>query len=336
MKKSSFIALLVMIGFAGGASAYFYRTAATERTALTSQQARARSLRAQLEKLQHERDDAEHAAAEIARTLQEEAVAAASEATARDQVQTQPWMEKVKRLRGLFAQRPDQSSPELTLLTELDWLELAQTIPSEDDDRQARFLVRDFANERFFTLLRVALRDYAIRAGGAPLNDPMQLQSFFRPAIDPTILASYEIATDMMQPGILSIAQRAPVDFEYDVHRSFFVSDRGPASGGNILSAPWAYYPLLKAQTEAKAAYRAANGKPPTATSDLLTYATDSTRRAFFEAREAYAKAHDGKPFSAPGDLLPYVTDPEIRPLFESIVRAEEHQRVLHERRRDL
>ena len=335
MRRSSFITLLVMIGFAGGIWVYSHRMATNERAVFTSQEARVRSLRTQLEKLQRERDDAEHAAAEIAHELQQAAVAAL-EASAKDKVQTQPWMEKVKRLRGLFAQRPDQSSPELTLLTELDWLELAQTIPSEDDERQARFLVRDFANERFFTLLRVALRDYSIRAGGAPLTDPMQLQPFFRPPIDPAILARYEIATSSI--GLTtkpSIVPHAPVDLDYDVHRSFSVNDRGPASGSSLLSAPWTSYLLMKAQADAMVAYRAANGKLSSKASDLLTYATDPTGRALFEARVAYEKAHDGKSFSATSDLLPYITNPEIRPLFESMARAEAHQRVLNERRRD-
>lgn len=337
MRRSSFIALLVMIGFAGGIWIYSHRTAANERAVVTSQQARARSLRTQLAKLQRERDDAEHAAAELARGLQQEAAATAA-VGATDKVQTQPWLERVKRLRGLFAQRPDQSSPELTLLTELDWIELAQTIPAGDDDRQARFRVRDFANERFFALLRVAVRDRVIHAGGAPLTDPMQLQPFFQPAIDPAILARYEIAASSIglasQPR-LSLAARAPVDLEYDVCRSFFISDQGQANVGSLMSAPWVTYLLMKVRTDAMVAYRAANGSLSNKASDLLTYATDPTGRALFEASVAYQKAHDGKSFSAFSDLLPYATDPEVRPLFESLARAEQRQRVLNERKKD-
>lgn len=191
--------------------------------------------------------------------------------------------------------------------------------------------MRNFANERFFDLLRVALRDRAIRAGDTPLTDPMQLQPFFRPPIDPAILTSYEIAPDILSPRI-SIAPRAPVDLEYDIRRSLFVENPGSIRG-NPTSMTWVGVPRTKAYNEARAAYQAANGKSSTKTSDLLPYATDPTSRDILATYAAYENAHDGKYAPATANLLPYAVTPEIRTLFESMIRSEERGHLLNARK---
>ena len=155
------------------------------------------------------------------------------------------WLKRVKEFKHLPERMPDKVIPELNLLNEEDWLQLAKE-PLEhdakevnlDDEAVARLVfsvVRAKAKDKLMKVLSRALEGYANANDGQLPADTLQLQPylmyshFLGPArvvdvpdsvIDETVLRRYEILRagrleDV--PGDMTIlAERSPVDSEYD------------------------------------------------------------------------------------------------------------------------
>jgi RNA polymerase sigma factor (sigma-70 family) len=155
------------------------------------------------------------------------------------------WLNRVEEFKRLPERMPDKTIPELRLLTEEDWLELAKRpLDHEagevnlDDDVVARLVfsaVRAKAKDKLMRVFSRALEGYANANGDQLPTDTLQLKphlmnSHFQgparvvhipeSAVDDTVLRRYEILqtgklTDV--PGDATIlAEKAPVDSEYD------------------------------------------------------------------------------------------------------------------------
>jgi hypothetical protein len=84
---------------------------------------------------------------------------------------------KVNRLRGMFAQLPEQAIPELELATEDDWYAAVNgPLESVEDYRRAMARLRKQAENRFAYKLQPALRAYVDANHEFP-EDPMQLKA---------------------------------------------------------------------------------------------------------------------------------------------------------------
>ena len=140
------------------------------------------------------------------------------------------WLKRVKEFKGLQTRMPDKVIPELRLLTEEDWLDLAKEplghSASEvnlNDDAVARLVfssIRDKAKDKMERVLSRALEGYADANNGQLPTDTLQLQPylinthFLGPAravqipegsIDSTILQRYEV----LQTGKLADIESA-------------------------------------------------------------------------------------------------------------------------------
>lgn len=130
---------------------------------------------------------------------------------------------KVKQMKQWLEQNPNEKIPELQYLTAQDWLRGAnysRDWKTDDDFDRALSQLRRDAKRTFANSIGEALANYIAGNNGQLPGDISQLESYFNPPIDGTILERYQL----LQTGYLSdilnneplIAEKAPVDDQYD------------------------------------------------------------------------------------------------------------------------
>jgi len=161
------------------------------------------------------------------------------------EVALKSWLNRVKEFKRLPERMPDKTIPELRLLTEEDWLELAkeplEADPKEvnlDGDHVARLAfsaVRGKAKDKLVRVFSRALEGYAKANSGQLPTDTSQLKPYLmnshflgparvvqipESAVDDTVFRRYEILRTGQLEEVPSestiLAERAPVDSEYD------------------------------------------------------------------------------------------------------------------------
>ncbi|MEO6567330.1 MAG: hypothetical protein ABIO94_01095 [Opitutaceae bacterium] len=315
--------MLLPLGFA----TYESHAIARDRSALEAENARLAYQQKQLVELRRQRDEARRDLESATDLLAaEDASSPPSTVHTEKTAPIDGWLTRAKRLKRSFEQRPDQSIPELQLLTDLDWLALARQMKSEteDDQRQAWAKTRDAAYHKFATVLGMALREYRAASNGTPLSDLSQLSPYFKPPIDAAILQRYEIADEVDHSARGTrrvITERVPVDVDFDTRNRLSLDGRG---GGSSL---WSLETFRQAYDNAMRDFYAANpGRRPTADAGLLPYVRDPTVKEILNAMIAYPKEHNGASPDKSANLRPYVTDPAARSLLEKMITVEERR----------
>lgn len=147
------------------------------------------------------------------------------------------WMARWQTLHSIVAQHPEAAIPELGLLTETDWLQVARGAQFDTPEavRQSLAALRSAAKQKFAEQLSAALRKYvAVTAGRLPLGVDA-LAPYFNPPMEPAILQEYEVVrmSDGHAPpaGVSFIRQRSVVDADYD-------SRYGVDASGAIVASP--------------------------------------------------------------------------------------------------
>lgn len=327
MRHPSFFIALIAVLLSLGFITYEARKIARGRLALEAENARLAQQHEQLVELRQQRDEADRDLESATALLAaDNAPSISSTVHPEKAAQIDGWVTRAKRLKHSFEQRPDQSIPELQLLTDLDWLTLARQvkIDSEDEQRQAWAKTRDAAYHKFSVVLRTALREFSAADDGTPLGDLSQLYPYFKPPIDPSMLQRYEIVDgiDHTARGTKRmITQRAPVDVEFD-HRNTLSLD-----GRSGSSSLWFLDTFRQSYDDAMREFYAANpGRRPSGETDLLPYVRNLAVKPIFDAMAAYPKDHNGAQFGKSANLRPYVTDPVARSLLEKMIAAEERR----------
>jgi len=130
---------------------------------------------------------------------------------------------KANQLKQWLEQRPKENIPELQYLTAQDWLRGATysgDLKTDDDFDRALSQLRRDAKRTFAYSMGEALANYIAGHNGSLPGDISQLEFYFNPPIDGTILQRYQL----LQTGNLSdlsineplIAEKSPVDDQYD------------------------------------------------------------------------------------------------------------------------
>lgn len=294
------------------AAAGLYRgadTIAREQASLESAQKRSAQLEAQIPRARQLRDEAQHDAALLQQAL---ASARPNPAAAMDDdpavaSTTKAWRQRLDRLKRLLADRPEWQIPELKLLNEQDWLEIAQSaeLDREPDVRRSLVALHSAAKGKFAALLQAALRKYLATSGGELPADLLQLAPLCDPAIEPAMLARYA----MIRTGKAGSINE-PVIVEQPASAAAY---QGKLSIG-----------LYSTQTETAltsiAIDLSGNGglqTPPAGarSTGALALSPDVSaefQQVFAQAVEAYARDHDGQiPAQLTAETLrPYVKDP--------------------------
>jgi hypothetical protein len=211
------------------------------------------------------------------------------------------WLGRVKQLRGMFAEHPEQQIPEMTLLTDSDWFRVTRTVrlDSEEQRREAFARIRAAAKGVLGPKLASALTKYATAHDGQTPGTVLELAPYFSTPIDPAILQRYAMspvepttdpARSLKTRGFnRAIEETAAVDADYDTRT--VVTSNGSFG---FLSAPSAWI--------------------------------ENFEQLRSLAIEAYAKANHGAISLQISELLPYMDPPPSPAVAERLLRAEQRE----------
>jgi hypothetical protein len=172
------------------------------------------------------------------------------------------WLERVKRLKQLFVEHPDQRIPELELLTDDDWIRIARWTSLDDDaaERGAMGDARNAAKRLLMPLLGRALLAYAEAHQNLLPAQATDLAPYLSDPRATAALSRYEmLTTAAVSPfkpaNAAAISEIAPVDPDTD--SKITISNNG---GGSIMLPPVAWIPgFNEARIKAYQAYAEAN-----------------------------------------------------------------------------
>ena len=155
-------------------------------------------------------------------------------------------------LKRHLEERPQTKIPELQFITDKQWIDAVAKggLDSDHDIREALNRLRSSAKSTFGGMMQKALKQYTEANGGMLPNDISELQPYFNPAIDPTMLKRYELvqngSLEESRPDKPLIAEIAPpVDDEYDTRYDFRIAGTSSRSvskvGDALMAAATAY-----------------------------------------------------------------------------------------------
>jgi RNA polymerase sigma factor (sigma-70 family) len=154
----------------------------------------------------------------------------------------QLYLDRVNRLKQLFAANPAEAVPELQYLNDRDWLELVRFDHHEadPDGRQAMSSARGMAQIHFAgTVLGDALRQYGKDNNGQFPTELSQLAPYFKSPVDASVLRDWTILPTSSLPSEMRvhedwvITQKAPVNAALDQRIVVGLKFTHLGSGGN-------------------------------------------------------------------------------------------------------
>ncbi len=206
---------------------------------------------------------------ETAATLSELALAeqqliqlqATSDADGARAREIESWLARVRQLKQLFEQHPDQRIPAMRFLTDDDWLQLAKQnqLDTDDNTRKALAAVRDRSKMKALGGVSAAIRKYVQAVGTAPPPTALSLASSLDNPADLDLLQGFEVTPWSGRPRAggpaWQLQERAPIDGDYDSR-----STLTPDGYMSALRAPIAWIPNSQERIQqASASYSAAN-----------------------------------------------------------------------------
>ena len=131
------------------------------------------------------------------------------------------WVQRVRDLKSWASRLPERTIPEMSLLTESDWLEAARKaeLSGEDGARQAMSQLRSLSKTKFMPLLQNAVKAYKRANHGTLPNDTNALTAYLQPPADIGMLGRYEVAsteTASTRRSSEYIVEKDRVDDDYD------------------------------------------------------------------------------------------------------------------------
>lgn len=188
------------------------------------------------------------------------------------------WVARAKRLKQLFAERPEQNIPEMALLADDDWLRVARLASFEDEHatRKALGALRTSAKSKFANPLGEALSAFARASGQTPPDSIAALAVHFKGPVDASALQRYEIGTAERTffgtGAVLRVRERAAVDPYYDSRHEVVTKNGG--IGWSSRPAPMAWTPDFndRFSVAAKAYSDANQGRRPGDRSEVYPY----------------------------------------------------------------
>ncbi len=204
-------------------------------------------------------------------------------------------LDRVEKLKTVFELTPDEKIPELAYLTENDWIRTAmeRSLESPGDFESAQASLRSTAKYNFAPRIQLALRKYLTASGGQLPDSITQLQPFFESAVDPAILARYEMSATgpatALGPQDIVIVEKPLAFADSPVDRLLKIAPRYVTSAD------------MPEVARKQAIFESRPGIP----------LPDYLQIAHSEALTAYRAAHNGDLSSGFDSLRPYFKNPE-------------------------
>jgi hypothetical protein len=247
-----------------------------------------------------------------------ENVPTASEATS--------WLARVNELKQKLEAMSEQKIPELELLGERDWLNVARDVDLKDDMsvRRAFTELRKVAKDKFAPLLSAALRKYA-RANHDQLPaDISALLPYFASPINPEILGRYEfVQTGSLNWDEPAIVETSPADAQMDI--VFKIGAKGSwwsslsisgGGGGQSGSSTWS---TTDPPVRAPWLNEMMNHAPAFKQRDDSEF-----ERILERPLQEFLKSHNGKEPENPDEILPYLKTAEEKAALQKLLQHEQ------------
>jgi len=230
-------------------------------------------LQSQIRHLRDERDAAAGRLNTVEKQIDARLASAAPPAVGSDaalELQMKAWLANLDRMKELLAQRPSLGIPELRLLSESSWFDIAAGTKFDSDEavRRAFASLRSRAENLMANKLRSALSAYVKANDGLLPDQPGQLLPFFDPPVEAELVERYQMLqtgklSDLSQSdaGMRLMTVKSPTDIEYDTIWSFGIN------GGLVMNAM--SYNVSEARKEFA---KANNGQKATTAEQLLPF----------------------------------------------------------------
>lgn len=197
-----------------------------------------------------------------------------SAAGARD-LATEAWVARTQQLRALAAENPAQLIPEMKLLTDEDWMRVAQHAAFETDAQRRKALaaLRHTAKVKFITCLSAAAQKWTLAEGLAKTPSSVaELAPYFESPVDPAIMQRYEIVPESRPSSRASwrVREIAAIDEDYDSRHSVDATGSHGSSGGGPLT--WNADYSSRVQSAYRAYVAANQGAQPPDISRVVPY----------------------------------------------------------------
>lgn len=184
---------------------------------------------AEIRRLRTSRDGAARQLASVEHQIDARLAATTSPSSAEDrasEARMEEWLAQVERLRQMLATRSNLNIPELQLLTEQDWFDVAAAsrFESDEDVRRAAATLRWRADNAMGNKLTIALNTYIAAHDGRLPADPRELAPFMDAPVMPDWLQRYEMlhtgkldALSKRERDMHLMAVKVPADVEHDM-----------------------------------------------------------------------------------------------------------------------
>ena len=195
------------------------------------------------------------------------------------------WKANVEKMKLLFAEHPDQQVPEMKLLSDDYFFDLArgQDLESSNGVRKAFSEIRMRAKNTFIPSLQEALNKFINENQGRLPNAVSDLKPYFQNLVDDAVLDQYKMLftgnlTDVK--GNYVLIDKQVVDPEYDNAWQIGPNAFGPNSSGLETARFEAMMSTLKPVLES---FKNANGGVPTSFHQLQPFITTPEQQAVFD-----------------------------------------------------
>lgn len=218
-----------------------------------------------------------------------------SAAGARDPA-AEAWLARTQQLHALVAENPTQCIPEMQLLTDEDWMRVAQHAAFETDTQRRAALaeLRKAAKVKFIPGLASAAQKWTLAAGldQTPAS-VAELAAHFESPVDPAMLQRYEIVPESRPSSRVRwrAQEIAAIDEDYDTRYS----------------------------VEANGSHGSSSGGPLTWNADY----SSRVQRAF----RAYAAANQDARPAGIAQVVPYIDPPIPATVIEKLLKAERERK---------
>jgi len=196
----------------------------------------------------------------------------------------------VVQLRDWLARMPQRAIPELALLDENEWTQIASQHPDIENETDARMALRHLRNaakSKLEPVFQNALRAYINANAGMLPPDISSLSAYITPPLDPAILQRYAMLKTGTFAGDFKESSDSPLSIDRQIGASMLIGERSDR--------------LVDDEYESAAQF---------STNAVRFEDSSRSRKAFEQAEAAWSVAHPGREPSSPGDLVPYLVTP--------------------------
>jgi RNA polymerase sigma factor (sigma-70 family) len=207
------------------------------------------------------------------------------------------WKANVEKMKLLFAEHPEQQVPEMKMLSDDYFFDLArdQDLDSSNGVRKAYSEIRQRAKNQFAIPLQQALKAFIDDNGGNLPVNVSDLKPYFKEPVDDAMLDQYKLIVTGKMSGVKGnfvLRDKALIDPELDDYWQIGPNAYGPDSSGHGNSKSQAMSLLAPALQS----FMSANGgTPPDSLTQLKPYITSPEQQAAFD-KLAKEDVRFGKP----------------------------------------